>query len=141
MCVRPSVLLQMIARVPPGPGPQRRYVYAGWHEFKRAGYDIQKGEDGSFVPYFSGWVNFLSARLIRDVLNLVTDPPLAYYHLEARCGEDCLMGRWVRRTEIEHNATALRLEDERIKTKLEEGSKGHCDANKAARTRRERRGG
>lgn len=105
-CLVPSALDAMVARRARGP-----YIYGGYAAFRRAEYGIQRGHDGSFSPYQSGHGLFLSVSLAAAVL-AITDPPLAYYHLEARCScEDCVLGRWVDRVKAQRNISVQLLED------------------------------
>jgi len=68
-------------------------LYAGGYSlWEKAGYDMQKGFDGSFAPYFSGPLYALSSDLVRDIAyspdTLFTSQNLGY-------AEDLQVGKWV----------------------------------------------
>jgi hypothetical protein len=42
-------------------------LYSGYYLWSRAGYESQKALDGSFAPYFSGWLYALSSDLVLDI--------------------------------------------------------------------------
>ena len=67
-------------------------LYAGPHLWQSAAYDSQKGLDGTFVPYFSGWLYALSSDLARDI---AYDPNSVLEGMNAGYAEDLQMGRWV----------------------------------------------
>jgi len=67
-------------------------LYAGWYLWSSAGWEIQKGIDGSFVPYFSGYLYALSSDLARDI---AYDPNSVLEGMNAPSAEDLQMGRWV----------------------------------------------
>ena len=47
-------------------------------------------------------------------------PPRRYYHMEARCQDDCMLGRWVRRVEVQRNLSVhLAIDD------TPDGGRGH----------------
>jgi len=68
-------------------------LYAGWYLWSSAGWEIQKGLDGSFVPYFSGYLYALSSDLARDIAH---DPKSVLEGMNAPSSEDLQMGRWVK---------------------------------------------
>ena len=67
-------------------------LYAGDYLWEKAGYEMQKGFDGSFAPYFSGALYALSSDLVRDIAyspdTLFTSQNLGY-------AEDLQVGKWV----------------------------------------------
>ena len=63
-CLHPHVLQAICENV----ALSNTSLYAGNHLWEQPGYDIQKGLDGSFAPYFSGWLYALSADLVRDIV-------------------------------------------------------------------------
>ena len=68
-------------------------LYAGSYLWSSAGWEIQKGLDGSFVPYFSGYLYALSSDLARDIAH---DPKSVLEGMNAPSSEDLQMGRWVK---------------------------------------------
>lgn len=65
-------------------------------------YAVQRGLDDSSVKYIGGGAAVWSRPLAVATL-AVTDPPIAFYHLEAWCGEDCTVGRWIAHAEAQAN--------------------------------------
>ena len=66
---------------------------AGLYLWSSAGYESQKGLDGSFVPYFSGSLYALSLDLARDIAH---DPKSVLEGMNTLSSEDLQMGRWVK---------------------------------------------
>jgi hypothetical protein len=67
-------------------------LYGGYHLWRTPGYEIQKGFDGSFSPYFSGWISVLSRNLVNGIVN---DPESILSAIYASHSEDLQVGRWV----------------------------------------------
>lgn len=72
------------------------YIYAGHNLWGAPSYDSQKGHDGSFAPYFSGWLYVLSTRLARSI---VAEDDFAHSLLQGNApfSEDVQVGRWALR--------------------------------------------
>ena len=68
-------------------------LYAGHYLWSRAGYESQKALDGSFAPYFSGWLYALSSDLVRDIAH---DPKSVLTAMNVGYMEDLQMGWWVK---------------------------------------------
>ena len=88
-CLRPEVLQTICEDTV----RSNSSLYAGGYNlWEKAGYDIQKGFDGSFAPYFSGALYALSSDLVRDIAyspdTLFTSQNLGY-------AEDLQVGKWV----------------------------------------------
>jgi len=79
-----------------------KYTYIGAYFWGQKYYTSQKGFDGGFVPYMSGWVYALSFSLAK----LITFADLNYaslYPMYGSSSEDVDMGRWVAHAKDTHN--------------------------------------
>jgi hypothetical protein len=65
---------------------------AGTYLWTSAEYNIHKGLDGTFVPYFSRWLYALSSDLARDI---AYDPNSVLEGMYAGYAGDLQLGRWV----------------------------------------------
>ena len=87
-CLRPEVL-QTICK---DTVRSNSSLYAGDYLWDTAAYEMQKGFDGSFAPYFSGHMYALSSDLVKDIAyspdTLFTSQNLGY-------AEDLQVGKWV----------------------------------------------
>eukprot|EP00584_Thalassiosira_punctigera_P022117 CAMPEP_0172554538 /NCGR_PEP_ID=MMETSP1067-20121228/55129_1 /TAXON_ID=265564 ORGANISM="Thalassiosira punctigera, Strain Tpunct2005C2" /NCGR_SAMPLE_ID=MMETSP1067 /ASSEMBLY_ACC=CAM_ASM_000444 /LENGTH=397 /DNA_ID=CAMNT_0013342933 /DNA_START=41 /DNA_END=1232 /DNA_ORIENTATION=- len=93
-CLRPRALRDICANAT----GSNRSLYAGWNLWKSAGYDSQKAFDGSFAPYFGGWVYAMSSDLVRDI---AYDPETLFTSTVLGYAEDLQAGKWVK-NQAEH---------------------------------------
>jgi len=88
-CLRPEVLQTICEDTV----RSNSSLYAGglglW---EKAGYDRQKGFDGSFAPYFSGALYALSSDLVRDI---AYSPDTLFTSQNMGYAEDLQVGKWV----------------------------------------------
>jgi hypothetical protein len=68
-------------------------LYAGNYLWSTARYEMQKALDGSFAPYFSGWLYALSSDLVLDIAH---DPKSVLTAMNVGYMEDLQMGWWVK---------------------------------------------
>ena len=87
-CLRPEMLQDVCEKA----DLSNSSLYAGNHLWREPAHEIQKGIDGSFFPYFSGWLYALSTDLIKDI---VSDPATLFTSKNLAFMEDLQMGRWI----------------------------------------------
>lgn len=87
-CLRPKVL----QRVCEDAAASNSSLYAGPIYWGSAAYEQQKGFDGSFTPYFGGWLYALSSDLVRGI---AYDPDTLFTSMHLGFAEDLQVGKWV----------------------------------------------
>jgi hypothetical protein len=88
-CLRPEVLGGICRKT----NLSNSSLYAGNYLWSNASYESQKGLDGSFAPYFSGWLYALSSDLVQDIAH---DPNSVLTAMNVGYMEDLQMGWWVK---------------------------------------------
>ena len=88
-CMRPRVLQAICEKAI----LTNSSLYAGDYLWQTPGYELQKGFDGSFAPYFSGHMYALSRDLVRSISN---DPDTVFTSMNVSYSEDLQVGRWVK---------------------------------------------
>lgn len=74
--------------------------------WRTPGYEQQKAFDGSFTPYFGGWLYALSSDLVRDI---AYDPKTLFTSTNLGYAEDLQVGRWVQ-NQGERNINPRKIE-------------------------------
>ncbi len=87
-CLRPKILQDVCEKA----DLSNSSLYAGNNLWRKADYEMQKGIDGSFSPYFSGWAYALSTDLIKDI---VSDPATLFSLKNLGFMGDLQVGKWV----------------------------------------------
>jgi len=76
-------------------GEHAKPLFAGVYLFSDAAYESQKGVDGNFTPYFSGWCYMLSHDLAREITSTSMAHSVAF-PMYGSSSEDVDVGRWVK---------------------------------------------
>ena len=87
-CLRPEVLQSICEDAT----NSNSSLYAGHNLWKTAAYKQQNGSDGTFAPYFSGWLYALSSDLVRAI---ASDPRTLFTSMNLGYAEDLQVGKWV----------------------------------------------
>jgi len=87
-CLRPEVLQTVCEDTV----RSNSSLYAGDYLWEKAYYEMQKGFDGSFAPYFSGHLYALSSDLVRDI---AYSPDTLFASQNMGYAEDLQVGKWV----------------------------------------------
>ena len=87
-CLRPEVLQSICEDAT----NSNSSLYAGHNLWKTAAYKQQKGFEGTFAPYFSGWLYALSSDLVRAI---ASDPRTLFTSMNLGYAEDLQVGKWV----------------------------------------------
>ena len=88
-CLRPGVLREICRKA----NISNSSLYAGKYLWSNAEYEQQKGFNGSFAPYFSGWLYALSSDLVRDIAH---DPNSVLTAMNVGYAGDLQVGWWVK---------------------------------------------
>ncbi|KAL3808119.1 hypothetical protein ACHAXA_006205 [Cyclostephanos tholiformis] len=89
-CLRPGVLSDICRGLD---GLSNSSLYAGNYLWSDAQFEQQRGLDGSFAPYFSGWLYALSSDLVRDIAH---DPKSVLTSMNVAYAGDLQVGWWVK---------------------------------------------
>jgi len=68
-------------------------LYAGLNLWDKPQLEQQKGYDGSFAPYYSGWLSVFSVDLFKDIA--LSPETMIFTNLNWPNAEDVQIGRWV----------------------------------------------
>mmetsp|Transcript_14412 Transcript_14412/g.23814 ORF Transcript_14412/g.23814 Transcript_14412/m.23814 type:complete len:354 (+) Transcript_14412:17-1078(+) len=85
---------------------QQQYIYGGASLWNKPSYDIQKGFDGSFSPYFNGALYVLSVGLVRSMVHDIDSKLSGIY---ASHSEDLQVGRWVAKQNARSDTPSVQL--------------------------------
>ncbi|KAL7549519.1 hypothetical protein ACHAWF_012783, partial [Thalassiosira exigua] len=88
-CLRPEVLQTICEKT----FRSNSSLYAGSVYWRHPSYDIQKGFDGSFAPYFGGWLYALSSDLVKEI---AYHEGTTFASMNLGFSEDLQVGKWVK---------------------------------------------
>ena len=116
-CVRPKILQEVCEKADLS---KNSSLYAGSYLWKDAAYGSQKGIDGSFSPYFTGWVYALSIDLMKGI---VADPATLFSLKNLGFAGDVQVGKWVNNqaNQKNHSKQIKYIEEGSLVWSVEEG--------------------